>query len=163
MTDEDELELVEIPKIVKVISNLLSEIVKNNAARQYDDKDPFASKKVTTVTVKFYLERIRKYSKLENSSLIIALIYIDRICAQNDFTLCPYNIHRILFACALVAIKYNEDSVYDNKFYSDVAGVSLEETNYLEYSCLKLLNFNLFVDEEIFSQYVGYLKGENQD
>ena len=72
--DEVELELVRIPKLIKIISNLLTEIVKNNATRPYDEKDPFSSKKVSSVTVKFYLERIRKYTKLENSTLIIALI-----------------------------------------------------------------------------------------
>ena len=70
----------------------------------------------------------------------------------------PYNIHRIIFSCCLLALKYNEDIVYDNKFYSEVGGISLNETNNLEYQCIQLLNFNLFVDDELFNKYLGYIK-----
>lgn len=160
MENNNEQDLLNIPKIIKTIANLLSEIVKGNACKPLQENDPFASKKVSSVTLRYYLERIKKYSKLENSTLIITLMYIDRICSLNNFILSPYNIHRILFGCFLVAIKYNEDNIYDNQFYSEVGGVSLEETNYLEYSALKLLNFNLFISEDDFSKYLHYLKGD---
>lgn len=153
-------ELINIPNIEKTISQLLSEIVKSNSNKKVDNNDPFASKKITNVTIKYYIERIKKYTFIENSTLIMALIYIDRICGQNNLALNPYNIHRILFATCLVALKFNEDVIYDNTFYAEVAGISIEECNLLEHCCLRLLNFNLYVSHELFEKYLGYLNDE---
>ena len=36
-------ELIAIPKLIKAISHLLSEIVKVNSQTEYDEKDSFAS------------------------------------------------------------------------------------------------------------------------
>jgi hypothetical protein len=52
-----------------------------------------------------------------------------------------------------MAIKYNEDEYYDNKFYAKVGGVTLKEMNILEISFLKLIDFKLYISEEIFETY----------
>lgn len=95
---------------------------------------------------------------MENSTTILTLIYADRVCALSGLLLHPHNIHRIILACCLLAIKYNEDDYYANDYYAEVGGVSLEEINVLEYNCISMLNFNLFVEEEIFNKYINYLK-----
>ena len=84
---------------------------------------------------------------------------------MNRFILTNYNIHRILFISILTAIKYNEDSVYSNKYYSEVAGVSLKELNLMENSFIELLDFKLFVTEEEFKKYSFYLENfkNNED
>lgn len=41
-----------------------------------------------------YLNRIISYSKLEESTLIIALIYIDRVCKSNHIIITDYNVYR---------------------------------------------------------------------
>ena len=40
----------------------------------------------------------------------------------------------------VLAIKYNEDDYYSNKYYAKVGGINLEEINTLEYNLLILLN-----------------------
>jgi hypothetical protein len=54
----------------------------------------FDSKKPPAITIEAYLERILKYSKIEESTLIISLIYIDRLCDSMQLQLSEFNIHR---------------------------------------------------------------------
>ena len=68
-----------------------------------------------------------------------------------------YNIHRILFSSILISIKYNEDSYYDNKYYAEIAGVKLKELKSIEYSFVDLLNFNIFIKDDIYEKYREYL------
>lgn len=68
------------------------------------------------------------------------------------------NIHRILLATVILAIKFMEDDYYSNEFYAKVGGVSLQEINNLELECINLLNHNLWVDTEFYNKYRVYLK-----
>ena len=74
-----------------------------------------------------------------------------------------YNIHRILFSAVLTSIKYNEDCYYENKYYSQIAGVKLKELNILEYNFIKLLDFELYISREIYDKYQIYLDNFNFD
>jgi hypothetical protein len=95
---------------------------------------------------------------MEDSTLMLTLIYIDRLCDLNQLHLNDFNIHRIILATVLIAIKYNEDDYYSNDYYAKVGGISLQEINTLEYECVKLLNHKLFVEEEFYKKYELYLK-----
>ena len=63
----------------------------------------------------------------------------------------------------MVAIKYNEDEYYSSKFYAKIGGVTLAEIINLEYTFLSLINFNLFVSEELFHKYNDYLLSSDSD
>jgi len=81
------------------------------------------------------------------------LIYIDRICELNNFIINSYNVYKILFSSLIIAIKYNEDEYYDNKFYAKVGGLTLKEMNNLEINYLSLIDFKLYISEEVFDNY----------
>ena len=61
----------------------------------------------------------------------------------------------------MLAIKYNEDDYYSNKYYAKVGGINLEEINTLEYNLLILLNFEVFIDDETYNKYKEQLKNFN--
>jgi hypothetical protein len=158
-------------KIIQTVASLLSEILQENKEEFKNAKETgiyyinqdkhkaiFNSKKPPSISIQQYLERIVKYSKMEDSTLIITLIYIDRLCDFNQFHLSDYSIHRIILANILLAIKYNEDDYYSNEYYAKVGGVSLQEINSLEYECVKLLKHKLFIDDEFYKKYETYLK-----
>ena len=69
-----------------------------------------------------------------------------------------YNIHRILFSSILIAIKFNEDNFYDNKYYSRISGIKLKELKALEYNFIKMLDCELYVNRELYNKYEVYLK-----
>ena len=128
------------------------EIIKNQS------KMVFSANTVPNISIKDYLTRIQTYSNIEKSTMILSLIYIDRICEIADLTLTYFNIHRILFAAVLMAIKYNEDNFYDNKFYSEIAGVKLKELKMIEYTFLDLIDFQMFIDDQTYEKYQQYLE-----
>ena len=81
------------------------------------------------------------------------LIYIDRLCELNNFIVNSYNVYKILFSSLIIAIKYNEDEFYDNKFYAKVGGLNLIEMNNLEINYLSLIDFKLYISEKVFDTY----------
>ena len=106
-----------------------------------------------------YLRRILHFLKLDFSTLIIAMIYIDRICKEKVF-LNEFNIHRIMIIAIYIAYIYNEDKKYDNNYLSLVSGMSKDEIITLEEDFLELIEFNLFVNDEIYFIFQDYiLKG----
>ena len=133
------------------------ELIKSNSNIKYDPKDPFSQRKIPEIPIDNYIERIKKYSGVEDSTLVLTLIYCDKLCGMNNFLIQPHNIHRLFISCCLLAIKFNEDCFYTNEYYAKVGGIDLKEMNYLERSCIELLNFDLFVDQNLYKKYVNYL------
>ena len=153
--DEESLNLVKIKnkKLSSLISKVLEKIINNNKRnKRYKlKKDIFTGRSLPKISLIDYIIRIITYSDCEINSIICSLIYIDRINkikAINEF-----NIHRIFFCAVLVSIKYNEDIIFDNDYYSKVAGLNLSEINKLELEFISILDFNLYIDSQEFESY----------
>jgi len=150
--------------LTDIISFSLLEIIsKSKENKNYKEKIKsqkkciFTSKKNPNISIGDYLTRIKKFTKINDSTLIICLIYLDRYIKINKIILTDFNVHRIFFASLLIAIKYNEDFFYTNKFYSNVAGLKCSELNKLELKFVTDLNFDLFVDKNLFEKYKNNL------
>ena len=151
--------------LIESISEILTTILEENKKLDnYKDilksqnEMIFSSNSIPNISIKDYLIRIQTYSCIEKSTLVLALILIDHLNKKSELILTYYNIHRILFGAILISIKLNEDSYYDNKFYSQIAGVSMKELKMIEYTFLELNNFNVFVDNNEYEQYIKYLE-----
>ena len=162
---EEEEELLMNLNLIESISEILTTILEENKKLDnYKDilksqnEMIFSSNSIPNISIKDYLIRIQTYSCIEKSTLVLALILIDHLNKKSELILTYYNIHRILFGAILISIKLNEDSYYDNKFYSQIAGVSMKELKMIEYTFLELNNFNVFVDNNEYEQYIKYLE-----
>ena len=156
-------------ELIDSISSALTAILEGNEKLENykeilkkQSKMVFSAKSVPNISIKDYLIRIQTYSGIETSTLILSLILIDHICRKSELVLTYYNIHRILFCSVLIAIKYNEDSYYDNKFYSEIAGVKLKELKIIEYTFLELNDFNVYVNKKEFERYKEQLESYNK-
>ena len=152
--------------ILKIISELLTNICeegKSNNELNLILLKPFISKKVPSITIKDYIERLLKYSKTFNEIVIIVLIYLDTICAKNKLNLNYYNIHKFIFAAFIVAIKFYEDDYYSISYYAKLGGISKKEAISLEYEFLILIDFKLFVNQNLYDKYYNYLSSLNDD
>jgi hypothetical protein len=154
--------------VIEIVADILEEIVKDNEKNNENESNisdsnesaiisVFTSNKTPQISIKKYLTRIMKYSKPETSTVIICLIYIDKICENSSLQLSIYNIHRIILSCMILALKYNEDDYYSNKYYAKVGGISLKELNELEYNIMVLLQFNFFIDDITYEKYQAQL------
>ena len=150
--------------LTDIISFSLLEIIsKSKENKNYKEKIKsqkkciFTSKKIPNISIGDYLTRIKKFTKINDSTLIICLIYLDRYIKINKIILTDVNVHRICFASLLIAMKYNEDFFYTNKFYSNVAGLKCSELNKLELKFVTEIKFDLFVDKNLYEKYKNNL------
>ena len=156
--------------ITSISSNLEDLIIENlhNIHQLYVKNDIFFLNHIPQISIEDYIKRIMKYTQMNISSLILAIIYIDKMCEKNSYILCFNNIHRLILSSCLLSIKFNEDITFHNDLYARISGESVENVNKLEYELYVLLNFSLFVDYnyyekyfEYFSQYSKYNSLEN--
>ena len=147
-------------KLIEIISSTLQTIIKDNKNQKNSQKEfdkIFSHSRDPEISLYDYLSRIHQYSLINDSTLIISLIYIDRICKNKGVKLTKNNIHRILFSSILTSIKFNEDKIYTNSFYAKIAGISVKELIKLESAFLNLIDFKLFISDEIYNIYATYL------
>ena len=152
--------------VIKEISNLLKDICEEGKSNKEDILlliKPFVSKKIPSITINDYIERLLKYSKVSEDIFILALIYIDRICRNHKINLNYNNIHKLILASFIVTIKFHEDDYYSLTFYAKLGGIPKKEIVILEYEFLKLIDFDLFVETELFDKYNNNLKNLEND
>ena len=145
------------------ISLAIEQLLSENRKQKYyaskireQSKMIFSSNSIPKISILEYLNRIVNYTKIEDSTLITAIIYLDLV-GQNEIYLTDYNIHTLLLICILIAIKMNEDCIYTNDYYAKVAGISLKKLNKIEHEFLNMNKFKLFVDKDLFDKYQQYL------
>jgi len=162
--EKEEPQIKNLNLIKSISQSLITILEENQKLKNYKEiikkqnKMIFSANSIPSISINDYLIRIQTYSEIEKSTLILALILIDHICKKAELILTYYNIHRLLFGAILISIKYNEDTYYDNKFYSEIAGVKLKELKLIEYNFLELSDFNVFVKYEEYEQYKLYLE-----
>ncbi len=159
-------EVKEGRRILQKISDLLTDICEESKKEPnlfYKPLKCFYSKNIPLISIKDYLEHIYKYTKINTSTIILILIYIDRICNIHKCKLCYYNIHKLILGSMIIAIKYNEDEYYSQKFYAKIGGVTLAEICNLEYNFLSLINYNLFVNDNLFGKYNDFILSTDSD
>ena len=159
--NEDDIILTPVisPELEHLITSINDTLLKVTV-QHHHERSPFYSSVIPSISLLDYLRRIVLYSNIEPSTLIISLIYLDRI-SNSKITLSKHNIHRLLFTSILLAIKYNEDAYYKSDYYAKIAGVSLKEMNKMEECFVKLINFYLFVSGNLYEKYSAGLKVQN--
>ncbi len=56
----------------------------------------------------------------------------------------------------MAAIKYNEDTIFDNTHYSIVGGISPKDLSTLEFRFLKLIDYDLYVHKIDYEKCLEY-------
>ena len=136
-------------KITSIIEKLIDNNKKNK--RRKISKDIFTGRTLPKINLKDFINRIIAYTEIEKNTLICSLIYLDEIDKKKPIT--EFNIHRIFFSAVLISIKYNEDDIFKNDYYAKIAGVTLNEINKMESTFISLLDFNLYINPNVFEKY----------
>ncbi len=93
--DLNDLESCDLVTIIKIMSSLMEGIIKQTDAVPDKIVTVFHSKSVPCVPIGDYILRIVKYGQCSIESVILALIYIDRLIQMNPaFILKSLNVHR---------------------------------------------------------------------
>ena len=139
--------LINVEDIINYIStNLLSIIQNNKRMKKKPSKDinePLYSKLIPALSLEKYLIRIIKYTEVENNTLIVAYLYIIKKIKKENFILSINNIYRLLLGSVVLAKKVLEDLKYNNSYYCEIGGISLQEFNKIEFSLFVRLNYEV--------------------
>lgn len=103
------------------------------------------------VSIERCISRILKYSPSTTESIIIALLYLERI---ENYTfrgfVNPVTVNRLFLTGLLIASKYFDDIAFPNTIYCKIVGMDYEELRVLEIEFLVHLRFDLYVAENEF-------------
>ena len=146
--------------LINIIGDTIENLIKykqkiNKLEDNYQNKISFNLKEIPNITITNYLKRLIKYSNPELSTLILGVIYFDRICNNENIILNIFNIHKLILISFVLAIKFNEEYFETNKFYSKIGGINLNSFNILEIKVLKIINYDLYVYEDIYLSYLN--------
>jgi len=152
-------------KLVDVLSDVLNRLCERNN-RFTPSNTPvtrFHALRPPQIAIKVYLERIAKYSNCSEECFVLALIYIDRLIRTNgSFLVNSYNVHRMIITSVMLAAKFFDDQYFNNAHFGRVGGVSCKEINLLEIEFLFMINFNLFVENDLYTTYDDRLMSHGQ-
>jgi len=141
---------------VKVLSDVLNSICKQYHPRQVSKSQTtkFHALRPPKITIYEYVKRIVLCTNCSEECFALALIYIERLIRQNQgFFVNANNVHRLILTSIMIAEKYLDDECFDNDYYCRVGGLSLKEMNELEREFLLMINFNVHVENELFTAW----------
>jgi len=144
--------------IISAICLNYEEIIKenNNINKNFIIKDKFFLTSIPNISLNDYIKRIMKHTKVNISTLINAVIYIDNFCERKSYILCLNNIYLIVLSACFLSIKFNEDSHVNSKLYSKIGGIPVDKLIDLEYYLCLNLHFSLYVKEDLYNYYYDY-------
>ena len=145
-----------IKSIAQNLKGIIKENIQNNQMKFVIKSDIFYLNHFPAISIEDYINRIYKGTKMNISTLILSIIYIDRFCETNGYILSLNNVHRILLAACLLSLKFNEDVNIDAQYYANIAGVPINDLNNLECYLYVKLKFSLFVEYDFYQKYFEY-------
>ena len=147
-------------QIIKAIVANLNDIIEENRKRinmKYISKDNiFYLEQLPNISFGDYILHLMKNTHINISTLILAVIYIDKFCEKFKYVLTLHNIHRIILISIFISMKYNEDCFVNANIYAQIAGVCTEDLLNLELNMCVALEFGFYVEEQLYQQYFVY-------
>ncbi|CAM42370.1 putative cyclin 11 [Leishmania braziliensis MHOM/BR/75/M2904] len=100
------------------------------------------------------LTRFAEYTYISVSTLLSAVIYLDRLCLRHPrLLLTTRNIEKLLVAAVRIASKVVDLRSVNNKNFASVFSVPVQDMNELESEFLKLMSFDVFLSPKEFNNY----------
>ncbi|KAA8495462.1 Cyclin-U4-1 [Porphyridium purpureum] len=107
-------------------------------------------------SLEFYIRRVVLYLPDCSASVFVAAVYyLAKLQAANPMlALNEMNIHRLFLTAVVVATKFAEDLGYSNGYVAKVGGIqSVKEMNRMEVVFLKFLEYNCFIEPEVYDEF----------
>jgi hypothetical protein len=147
-------------ELMKTVASVESSIKIQGGKRK---KTCFDASGKARLTLAEYLDRICKYTKCSDESLVLAMIYLDRLAvASEPVVLSSRTCYRLVFTSILVACKYHDgydddEWCSDPQFWSNVGGFPKNEVAKMEMEFMRLSNWKLLVVPQEFRGYFSLI------
>ena len=114
----------------------------------------FDLKAVPNISLFNYVKNVCFYSKITNKSTIIsALMLLDRFLNSSSFNLNKFNVHIVLFIGLCISIKMNEDLILNDKSLAMLGMIDIKSYKFYESYFLSSINYNSLVNYEEYKIY----------
>ena len=122
-----------INAIVSNLKDIIKENQKNNKNKLIFKDNIFYLEDLPPISLEKFIQHLVKFTQMDISTLILAVIYMDEFCEKFKYILTLNNIYRLILISVFIGLKYNEDTYVNEKSYASIAGVSVEDLKYLEF------------------------------
>jgi hypothetical protein len=112
--------------------------------------------KLLKLNLDYFINNICKVCYVEESSLILSLIYLDRIISKKRLSLDFDALNKLFVGCIIAAVKFNQDYHGLNKMQA-ITGFHQHLLNCIETWTLEALGYSLYVDKKIYQTYAFHL------
>lgn len=140
--------ILPVESVIKIASkNIESLIFKNKYSNTYADKTrcPFYTTIKPQASVYEFIITLASLTKLQASTIILAIKYIDRYCDMNYYHLSYLNVYKLILISTIVSLKFNEDQIVRLDRFSKFSKLSIDELIILEKHFLEGIKFKLYV------------------
>ena len=145
--------------IINSIANNLQELITTNKKKgkeRFVRYDIFYLDIIPLITLNDYIHHLFSKTKMEISTLIISIIYLDNFCDRYNYILSLHNIYKLLLTVCLLSIKFNEDTFIGFEEYAEIGGVDAKDLSILESRMIISLEYSFYVDDKIYWEYFEY-------
>jgi hypothetical protein len=145
-------EIIEFNYYYDQHSNYFSSKSVNNI-KYKESTDGFLLKKIPSISIEQYLQRLMILTGAELSTIMIMIILLERLTYNFKYKISVNNIHLLLFTAFIIAIKMNEDKIFNNIDFAQYGGINANTLHKLEIEFLNRLEFRTFVSPFVFYTY----------
>ena len=145
-----------INAIVANLKEIIEENKKNNKNKYILKDNIFYLENLPPISLEKYVQHLAKFTQMNISTLILAVMYIDEFCEKYKYFLTLNNIYRLILISVFISLKYNEDIFTNEHEYASIAGVSVEDLKNLEFQMCVALDFSFFIKSDNYQQYFQY-------
>ena len=105
-------------------------------------------------TIFEFCANIMLLTKMEKETIIVALIYIERLIFNTGLLITSRNWRKIIFTSLIIASKVWDDDSLENLHFSQIfTHLKIGEINLLERNFMELINYKIYVK---YSEYIKY-------
>eukprot|EP00759_Apiculatamorpha_spiralis_P050347 PhF_6_TR4626/c0_g1_i1/m.6477 len=149
-----------VPSIAESLDSVLQQhatVIKASGDSTDAQFKPFETSQKPQISVEEYVWRIAEYTYTSPSTLLTALVFLDRLTTRYDLLLTPMNLYKLFFVAVRVSSKVVDLRTLNNKNFAGIGGINNKHLNDLEALFITLLHFDVFVSPVEFQRYSARL------
>ena len=160
-SQSNKIPIFEDIELIESVSSLIEDIIKRNMIKKkLSKKSVFfcEDSEIPDISIHNYIYFIYTYLNLEFSSILLSVISINRFLEINKDYLSKNNFYKLFIASCLLNSKLNEEPLYFYDYYAKAGRIDKNELIILENEYFKMIDYKLFVNEDIYKRYYNFIK-----
>ena len=160
-SQSNKIPIFEDIELIESVSSLIEDIIKRNMnKKKLSKKSVFfcEDSEIPDISIHNYIYFIYTYLNLEFSSILLSVISINRFLEINKDYLSKNNFYKLFIASCLLNSKLNEEPLYFYDYYAKAGRIDKNELIILENEYFKMIDYKLFVNEDIYKRYYNFIK-----